>query len=230
MDFFHILLICIVLALCGASVYLLVRLQQVKRQLNLIGDAFADMKEGNRFRLVAADGSEQSRKILGDINDILLDHRAQLVRKKQAARTLHMERSDVCAITRAVVSECRPLLEGGGLLLEAEIPDQPLIAVLDQPSYAQALKNLLQDVIVRGGAKEVRVRVCKDGGQAAVSVLDDGLAIPAEDMPELFKETESGQSLLPDVNTLVTSQRGKLQAKSTPGEGTCFTMTYPMGA
>lgn len=230
MDIFHVLLLCAVLALCGAVIYLIVRLRQVKRQLNLIGDAFADMKEGNRFRLVAADGSEQSRKILSDINDILLDHRAQLLRKKQAARTMRMERCDVCAITRSVVSECRPLLEGGGLLLEAEIPDRPLFAVLDQAAYAQALKNLLQDVIVRGGAKEVCVRVREDGDQAAVSVLDDGKSIPAEKLTCLFDEAESGQNLLPDVQALVTQQRGRIKAQSQPGAGTCFTMTYPTGA
>ena len=57
MDWLHILLLCISLLLLAAVVALSICLRRARRQLTLIGDAFADMKAGNRFRLVGADGS-----------------------------------------------------------------------------------------------------------------------------------------------------------------------------
>lgn len=228
MDWLHILLLCITLLLLAAVVVLSICLRRARRQLTLIGDAFADMKAGNRFRLVGADGSEQSRKILSDINDILLDHRSKLLHKEQAAQTLRLEKCDLCGLTRSVLSECRPLLEGSGLLLEEEIPQAALPVLIDRAAYARALTSLLQSVTLRGGAKEVRLSVRAQGKRAVVLVMDDGKPIAQEDLPYLFEQSDAPDGGLNAVRVLVERQRGTLGAKSTPEEGTCFTMTYPM--
>lgn len=69
----------------------------------------------------------------------------------------------------------------------------------------------------------------------AVRVIDDGEGIPKEDLSRIFdryfttKDTGTGLGLAV-VERIISAHNGTLHVNSTPGEGTCFTVYFPIPA
>jgi len=85
----------------------------------------------------------------------------------------------------------------------------------------------------------VTVSVQRVDGQAQVAVSDTGIGIPKESLPHLFEEfyrapnakkmAEVGTGLgLSIVKDLVERYGGRVQVQSTVGQGTTFTVTFPL--
>jgi signal transduction histidine kinase len=98
------------------------------------------------------------------------------------------------------------------------------------------LSNAAQATSETEGAIDITTRM--DGEKrVAIEVADNGHGIPAEVMPRLFepffttKAPGKGTGLgLAISYKIVQNHGGQLQAQSTPGKGTRFTMTLPVGA
>jgi signal transduction histidine kinase len=88
-----------------------------------------------------------------------------------------------------------------------------------------------------GGA--ATVGLARVGDQAQVTITDTGIGIPAESLPHLFEEfyrapnarafKAVGTGLgLAIVKGLVERYRGKIVVESTVGQGTTFTVMFPL--
>jgi signal transduction histidine kinase len=124
--------------------------------------------------------------------------------------------------------------------LEAEVePDLPP-ALADGDKLQQVLMNLVGNAIKYSPAGgRVRVQARRVADEAEVRVSDEGVGIPAEELPKLFTrfhrvrrpETEGieGTGLgLALTKELVERHHGRITVASTPGQGTEFAFTLPL--
>ncbi len=144
----------------------------------------------------------------------------------------------------AVVEEVLPLVRGAaqakGIRLSAEAPAVPALCSADSRALKQILLNLLSNAVKftpAGGTVTLRQLVDATGGVALV-VEDDGVGIPAADLPRLLKPFEQGSSGyarqnggtglgLPLVDALVRLHGGTLEIESAVGRGTSVTVHLP---
>jgi len=122
--------------------------------------------------------------------------------------------------------------------IRVEAPPQPLIGCWDQDRLTQILDNLLTNAVKYSpGGGEIQVRVDDLGGQARVTIVDQGVGIPPEALPYLFRRFyrvnhphTSAQGLglgLYIAKSLVDAHGGQIRAESAVGQGTTISFTLP---
>jgi len=108
----------------------------------------------------------------------------------------------------------------------------------DQVTLVQALVNLLHNAVKYshpGGV--VTVEACADGDQVCISVSDQGVGIPPDELPHIFGAFYRGRaSMAGEVGAglglavtrrIVEAHGGVITAESTPGKGSTFTVALP---
>ncbi|TVR67876.1 MAG: response regulator [Spirochaetaceae bacterium] len=105
-----------------------------------------------------------------------------------------------------------------------------------------AFFNLLSNALKftpAGGSVEVRLGLGSSGAAAEVAVTDTGVGIAEEDQPHIFEKfyrgcaevdgSRPGSGIgLPLTKAIMDVHGGELHARSTPGEGSTFTMILPL--
>ncbi|HET9424179.1 MAG TPA: ATP-binding protein [Gemmatimonadaceae bacterium] len=130
----------------------------------------------------------------------------------------------------------RPLADEHGSALALKI-DEEMRIVTDPRRVRQILLNLLSNAIKFGSGKPIDVTCAKreDGG-VVIEVTDHGPGIPAQDLERIFQEfvqlgktqLQDGTGLgLPISRRLAELLQGTLTVRSTPGEGSTFTLSLP---
>jgi signal transduction histidine kinase len=109
----------------------------------------------------------------------------------------------------------------------------------------QVLMNLLLNarraVLKRGRSGHIDVAVAVVGGKCVMSVADDGVGIPPEDIEKVFEpffstgdkdvDDDGGSGLgLTICQEIVQAMEGEIDVHSRLGEGTTFTITMPLAA
>src|SRR5581483_2139928 len=91
----------------------------------------------------------------------------------------------------------------------------------------------------RGG--RVRVRCAAEGPDAFLEVIDTGIGIDPEDLPRIFdryyrsgaarERARTGMGLgLAIAQGIAEAEGGRIEAESTPGEGSRFRLRLPLDA
>lgn len=122
--------------------------------------------------------------------------------------------------------------------LESTVGDTPVSV---DPSYISIIAgNLLSNSFKHtpdGRSITVSLSLSDDGRDLVIRVSDTGEGIAADKLPHIFdrfyKATETGYGSgigLSLVHRLVELHHGTITVESTPGEGTCFTVTLPARA
>jgi len=127
-----------------------------------------------------------------------------------------------------------------GVTLETEVePDLPPVLLCDL-LFTDALGRLVDNGIrfCRGEGKRVTVSARVDDGWVEVAVSDNGMGIPAEEIPHLFERLrqvgrqqmeQQGAGLgLAIAQELIHLHGGEIIVESTPGEGSTFTIRLPV--
>ncbi len=126
-----------------------------------------------------------------------------------------------------------------GLLLDVEIEkDLPPIDA-DRHSVEQVLVNLLENAIRYTTSGCVTVRTDFRGKYVTIVIADTGSGIPQEHLPRLFERfyvvdrarsrSRGGTGLgLAIVKHIMTLHGGWVRVSSTPGEGSMFTVAFPI--
>jgi len=110
----------------------------------------------------------------------------------------------------------------------------------DRNALEQVLINLLDNAVKYGrqGGKILLSAVEKDQREIQISVKDDGIGIPREDLPRIFQRyyrVDKGRSQelggtglgLSIVKHIVQAHGGQVWAESEPGKGSTFYVTLP---
>jgi signal transduction histidine kinase len=142
-------------------------------------------------------------------------------------------------IVEDVASSFRAEADHRNIILRTECGDQPNYIHADQGKITIALSNLVKNAIQfteSGG--HVTVQVSEDTGYVKVTVVDNGIGIPARDLPHIFErfyqvETHltrryGGMGLgLSVAKAMIELHGGRIWAESF-GRGSTFTFLLPM--
>ncbi len=149
-----------------------------------------------------------------------------------------MEQVSVSELIEAVMDDSEVDFGSGHVDLLIEVPDE-LVVQGDTLQYYSIIKNLVQNardaVFERFGGDEggrVGLIIEENGDSWRVIVSDNGVGIPEEHRPKIFKaffstKPETGTGLgLGMVKKLVSLYNGTISVDSVVGEGTTFTLDF----
>jgi signal transduction histidine kinase len=123
--------------------------------------------------------------------------------------------------------------------MRADVPAQPTMIQGDDDKLAIALGNLLKNSLMYSGpGGHVLVRVETLPGFSKVSVIDDGIGIPAKDLPHIFDRFYQVESHLNRrhggiglglsvAKVMVEMHGGQIWAESVVNKGSNFTFLIP---
>lgn len=145
---------------------------------------------------------------------------------------------DLGAVARRLAEEITPTLIKHTISLD--IPAEPVLVAGDELRLEQVVQNLLHNAIKyspHGG--DVRLVVQVVGDEAILSVTDQGIGIPADDLPYLFQRGFRAANAearhiagigfgLFVVREIVESHGGTIEVQSVEGQGSTFTVRLPL--
>ena len=170
------------------------------------------------------------QRIVDDLQDLAL--------AEAGALTYHPTEVDLRELLEAGRRAHRARAETAGVALELAAPG-PVTVLADPDRLRQVVGNLVGNALratAAGGT--VTLAVTSRGELAVVEVRDTGTGIAAEDLPHLFDRfwradasrgrATGGSGLgLSIARQIVTDHRGTIEARSTVGAGTTFTIVLP---
>jgi PAS domain S-box-containing protein len=175
----------------------------------------------------------QMVRLVDDLMDI-----SRISRNKLELRKAPVE---LQAVIQSAVETARPQIDASGHLLTVSLPPQPIHLQADLTRLAQVFWNLLNNsakYTEPGGRISLVVQL--QGGEAVVTVQDNGIGLAAESMPGLFEifsqvdrrleRTQAGLGIgLALVKGLTEAHGGRVEARSGGiGEGSTFIVRLPV--
>jgi len=124
--------------------------------------------------------------------------------------------------------------------VECHLPETVMVIDGDELRLEQVLQNLISNALKYspdGGT--IQVRIAQHGSMACIAVTDQGIGIPAQDIPHLFErfyrasntddQHISGMGIgLYIVHELVNLHGGSVVVESTQQQGSTFTVCLPV--
>lgn len=170
------------------------------------------------------------------INDIL-----DLQQMETAQLHLKPVRYTRTELLSSIKSMIEPMCKNKGQHLSLNCEGEAMPVMVDKLRLEQICYNILSNGVKftpEGGCIEYRQSSCKDGADYVVTTMefkDNGRGMSAEFQKNMFKSftrEEKGVSRIEGsglglaiVKQLVTMMEGSLTCQSSPGEGTCITIT-----
>ncbi|MFH2010501.1 MAG: HAMP domain-containing sensor histidine kinase [bacterium] len=179
---------------------------------------------------------DSSRQLLGLVSDIL-----DLSFCEAGGLRLRLEVVDLAALIRSEVASTRAALPSGAVILRHELPESLPQVVLDPVRVRRVLSNLLSNAVKFTESGEIVVRVTRPAADhVEVSVRDTGTGIASEHHSLVFEQYRQAPQRRPKqlrgsglglaiVRQLVLLHEGRVWLESTPGEGSEFFFSLPVG-
>ncbi len=149
---------------------------------------------------------------------------------------------DLGETVQDVLRSIRPSFKGHAWVLETDIPQGIHCDGFPGP-LGQIVSNLVQNAVLHGfaGREQGRVQVhatVLDADTVRLTVEDDGNGIPEASLGKIFDpffttrlgQGGSGLGLTIVYNLVTVMLGGRIEVRSSVGEGTCFTLTFPLSA
>jgi CheY-like chemotaxis protein len=156
---------------------------------------------------------------------------------------LRRERLDLAAVIHTAVETCEPLIRAAGHLLTVALPAEPLSLEADPVRLTQVFANLIHNAVKYTSAGgRIAVTARQEGNDAVVSVRDNGIGIPPQELLNVFDpftQVKAAGSRARDglgiglslVARLVALHGGRIEAKSPGvGGGSEFVVRLPLAA
>ncbi len=191
-----------------------------------------DPAETTRFYRIIRDQADQMRHVIGGLLDL-----AQI-----EAGTLSVAPgpAEVTAVAKEAKSNF--LSEGGRTNVQLDVPSDLPPVLVDRRRIVQVLSNLLSNAAKYSPeGSPIRITAARDGVHVAISVVDEGRAIPDDLMPNLFRKLSSANGagrgsdvsgsglVLAICKGIVEAHGGRIWVeRDRPGLGARFTFTIPL--
>jgi two-component system phosphate regulon sensor histidine kinase PhoR len=200
----------------------------------LLDGALADPNLSVKFITIIQEEADRMHRLVKDL--------MQLARlnSEEIRRQVSLEPIAVAQVAETVIGQLYPQWHAKKLDVTLEAAGEPVLARANADWLTQVLVNLLDNSIkfTPPGGK-VTVSCHRADGKAVVTVADTGSGIPAADLPFIFDRfyrvdkarvregggTGLGLSI---VKFIVDTLGGAIDVKSSPDEGTIFTVTLPL--
>lgn len=179
--------------------------------------------------------TKESERLSHMINNILDFSKIEMGRKE-----FKIQRGNFANIIRDTLDSYRYHLEKKGFEIIEEIAqDIPLIE-FDKEAIEGLLINLLSNAIKYSPERKIlTVKLYKQNEYVLLQVSDKGMGIPSDEIPHIFNRFyRSKQKLgfesrgsglgLTLIKHVVESHGGKIKVESKPGEGSTFSIEFPI--
>jgi signal transduction histidine kinase len=149
---------------------------------------------------------------------------------------LNLDQTDLLALVRDVIEEHAQ--NGTCHRIELHADDLSIVGQFDAPRLERVVDNLLGNAIKyspSGGCVRIDIHATVD--QVTIAVRDQGLGIPAEDLPHIFEAFRRGTNVvgingtgigLASTQRIVHGHGGTIDVQSTAGQGSTFTIRLPL--
>ena len=151
---------------------------------------------------------------------------------------LRKARIDLCRLIKEMAETVRPQADDKHLLLQVDVPANPVWVEADAARVCQVLSNLLLNAIQHTPASgRIAIALRQSPAQAVLTVRDTGCGISPAVLPHVFKPFQRGHGVertglglgLAIARQLVELHGGSIGVtSSSPGDGTEFTVSLPM--
>lgn len=151
------------------------------------------------------------------------------------------EPTDLATFTAELASVFRSAIEQANLRFIVDCPPLPEPVYVDREMWEKIVLNLISNAFKFTFTGEITVKLHLVSDWVELAVKDTGIGIPAAEIPHLFERfyrvkgaqgrTFEGSGIgLSLVQELVKLHGGTIQASSVEGEGSCFTVSIPLGS
>jgi len=219
--------------------YVQLWVHQMKTPLSVISLSLEQTPDWSRPEEAAAwlDSLREETERLADGLDAML-HAARLGRPET---DLAVRRTDLVALARACIAERKTAFIRSGVAPRLEA-DAPRIEAETDPKWIrfvlhQLLSNAIKYSALAGRTRPVvRVAVAREPSGARLTVADEGIGIPPEDVPRVFepfftgengRKTREATGMGLYLAKQVLDRLGhRIELVSRPGEGTTVTVRF----
>ena len=189
------------------------------------------------FRRAIRTMRKHGERIARIIEDMLM-----ISKLESAADLLNFEPFDLRDSVEEMIRQLAPIIESKHARVSVQAnPAQDWSFVGDRFYWDQIFFNLIENALKQNGEPGLRVTISftLEEGRYLVRVIDDGIGIPAADLPLIFKrfyrvEKHHAQNQvkgtglgLSIVKRAVEAHHGRIEVESQPGVRTTFTITVP---
>ena len=180
---------------------------------------------------------KHGKRIARIIEDMLA-----ISRLEDASSSLNKEPFDVHDCAEDAADHLAPMLEGRDARIELDFPKGDCLLTGDRFYWDQIFTNLIENSIKENTKPGLVIRVSGEWQKDAciLKVSDNGIGIPAHDLPFVFKRFYRGNKHhsstqvkgtglgLSIVRRAVEAHGGTVELTSSPGIETTFTMRLPL--
>lgn len=215
---------------------------ELRTPLTLLRGPLDDVLEGRHGRLPrAAKGQlaivRDSGRRLTDLVEQLLD----LARLEEGHLEVDLAWSNLAPLLRRLEASFGALAASRGIAWSAELPSGPTMALVDLDRMEKVYANLLANALkFTPEGERVSFSAGLEGDRLRVSVEDSGPGIAPSDHERIFerftqvdesdRRAHGGAGLgLTLVREITELHGGRVELRSTPGEGSRFTVRIPVG-
>lgn len=152
-------------------------------------------------------------------------------------QVFHFERCDLNEVTRNIIADWIPILEGHGFEYEISIPEAEYMVRIDSNAYTRVINNLFQNAINHSGGSMVHIMTEEDDGHVRITVADNGKGIAPADLPHVFERMYQGDQSrsakgnglgLSIAKELVVAHNGSINVENDPDGGALFAINLPI--
>lgn len=212
---------------------------QVKAPLGVI-KGFATILSDGLYGEVNGKIKETLGKIRFSADELisLINNLLDLRKVEEGKMEYKFAKADLLKMAQGVIEELRPLATNKGLELSFTTGLTEAFVNADEIKLKQVIQNLVDNAIKYTPSGFVKVELKAENNELIVSVVDSGLGIPADLLPQLFEEFIRDERVKKEIRgtglglfiarKIVEAHSGKLSVQSEgEGKGSTFMVTLP---
>jgi len=240
------------------SEFLNIASHQLRTPISVIKGITSMMIEGDLEKMPAEKKQtfirgiwEKSQKLESIINDIL--NAAEMTNQEYTAKTKKDDHFDLLALLKEIIEGFQPLVKEREIDLSLEASDEPILISGEKEYLREALSNLIDNAIKytpstgvnsesrdkRGERGKIVVTMEKDFDNVTIEITDNGMGIPANEIPSLFKKfsrASNARNMYTDgsglglfiVKEIIEGHGGQINLTSEIDKGTTFHVKLPL--
>jgi len=206
---------------------------ELKAALDVMGAGMSTVQE-----FIRRDRSEEALQVLEEVEQrrrelfTMMEERIDFIRLHSDAFQIRPTAVNLNAVVDKCFGNYRDATQGKGMKLESNHLHADCVMVQGEERFlVRALDNIIRNAVkFSGEGASISVTLGMEGLDAFVSVKDSGPGILPEDLGKVFQlgftTGGTGRGLYL-ARRIAAAHRGRLDVKSRPGAGSCFTLRLP---
>lgn len=197
--------------------------------------ALRKKRSPEEYKRVIKVNLEEAGRMLRVIDDLLL-----LTKLDYRPEFFKFEQLDMIEFLWEISEQSKILAAPKEIIVNTNLPEGKMVINADRLHLRRLFFNLIDNAIkftLREGKIDIDAK--RENNKVIVSISDTGIGIAEEDMPKIFDKffhidrinshAETGTGLgLSIAQSIAKIHQGIIQAKSTLGKGSVFTVTLPL--